>query len=264
MRKRLTAAEGQKVAELSVQTLKSMCTDECFTTFFRFVNKLRQNNGVAEAVLPRARKAPHRFEVGCGEGSYCDAVEDLYRRQYFEALDCAIAGITDRFHQPGYAVYKNLEGLLVNAANNVPHEEYLDRVTSFYKDDFNSVELSAQLRNLGTSFSNERRTTTISLSECLQYLRRLSPAEKSFYSEVVRLARLILVMPATNAVSERCFSAMRRLKTYLRSTMQQSRLNHVMLLHIHKELLDQLNLVDIGNEFVRESEHRARVFGSFN
>lgn len=37
-----------------------------------------------------------------------------------------------------------------------------------------------------------------------------------------------------------------------------------MLLHIHKELLDQLNLVDIGNEFVRESEHRARVFGSFN
>jgi len=128
----------------------------------------------------------------------------------------------------------------------------------------NSVELSAQLRNLGTSFSKERRTTTISLSECLQYLRRLSPAEKSFYSEVVRLARLILVMPATNAVSERCFSAMRRLKTYLRSTMQQSRLNHVMLLHIHKELLDQLNLVDIGNEFVRESEHRARVFGSFN
>ena len=46
-----------------------------------------------------------------------------------------------------YAVYRNLEGLLVNAANNAPHEEYLDRVTSFYKDDVNRVELSAQLRN---------------------------------------------------------------------------------------------------------------------
>ena len=78
----MTAAEGQKVAELSVQTLKSMRTDECFTTFFRFVNKLRQNNGVAEAVLPRARKAPHRFDVWlwrrqllrCGRGSLPSSV----------------------------------------------------------------------------------------------------------------------------------------------------------------------------------------------
>ena len=259
----MTAAEAQKIAEISVQTLKDMRTGESFTLFFQFVNKLRQNNDVAEAVLPRAKKAPRRFEVGSGEGSSCDAVDDHYRRQYFEALDCAIAGITDRFDQPGYAVYRNLEGLLVNAANNAPHEEYLDRVTSFYKDDVNRVELSAQLRNLGTRFSKERQTSTVSLSECLEYLRSLSPSEKSFYSEVVRLARLILVMPATNAVSERCFSAMRRLKTYLRSTMQQKRLNHVMVLHLHKERLDKLNLVDIGNEFVRESEHRARVFGSF-
>lgn len=45
--------------------------------------------------------------------------------------------------------------------------------------------------------------------------------------------------------------------------MQQGRLNHIMLLHIHKEQLDQLNLVDTGNEFVHESKHHACVFGSF-
>lgn len=121
-----------------------------------------------------------------------------------------------------------------------------------------------QLTNLGTWFSNEKQAVKVSLPECLQYLRSLSSSQKSFYSEVVRLARLIVVMPATNAVSERCFSAMRRLKTYLRSTMQQSRLNHIMLLHIHKQKLDQLNLDDIANEFVRESEHRARIFGTFS
>ena len=44
----------------------------------------------------------------------------------------------------------------------------------------------------------------------------------------------MLVMPATNAVSERSFSALKRVKTYLRSNTGEVRLNHLMLLHVHK------------------------------
>jgi len=55
-------------------------------------------------------------------------------------------------------------------------------------------------------------------------------------------------MPATNASSERAFSALRRLKTYLRNTMSQERLNHVMLLHVHKEMTDKLKLADVPND----------------
>ena len=102
----------------------------------------------------------------------------------------------------------------------------------------------------------------VSLRECVAFLQGLSQAQKSFFSEVCQLARLILVMPATNAVSERCFSTMRRLKTYLRSTMTQSRLNHVMLLSINRERVDKLD-IDDADEFVRGSEHRLRLFGKF-
>ena len=77
------------------------------------------------------------------------------------------------------------------------------------------------------------------------------------------MARLILVMPATNAASERSFSAMRRLKTYLRSTMRQSRLNHIMLLNINKQKIDDLDINTVADEFVRGSEHRLRFFGKF-
>ena len=70
-------------------------------------------------------------------------------------------------------------------------------------------------------------------------------------------------MPATNAVSERSFSSMRRLKSYLRSTMNQSRLNHVMILHLNKEKVDSLDLDVIGNEFVEGNEHRLRYLGKF-
>ena len=68
-------------------------------------------------------------------------------------------------------------------------------------------------------------------------------------------------MPATNASCERSFSALRRLKTYLRSTMRQDRLNHLMLLH---ERTDDLNLKAVANEFVSASENRLRIFGKFD
>ena len=51
-------------------------------------------------------------------------------------------------------------------------------------------------------------------------------------------------MPATNAESERSFSAVRRIKSYLRSTMSQQRLNHLMVLHVHSDHTDKFNLVD--------------------
>ena len=72
-------------------------------------------------------------------------------------------------------------------------------------------------------------------------------------------------MPATNAVSERSFSSMRRLKSYLRSTMNQSRINHVMILYLNKEKVDNLDLDIIGNEFVEGNEHRhiIKYFGKF-
>ena len=45
--------------------------------------------------------------------------------------------------------------------------------------------------------------------------------------------------------------------------MTQTRLNSTMILSVHKEYTDQRDLVDIGNEFVRESHHRENVFGTF-
>ena len=67
--------------------------------------------------------------------------------------------------------------------------------------------------------------------------------------------KLLLIMPATNATSERSFSALRRVKNYLRNTMCQQRLNNLMVLHVHKELTDSINLEDIAKEFVGDSHH---------
>ena len=72
--------------------------------------------------------------------------------------------------------------------------------------------------------------------------------------------KVVLVMPATNTSSERSFSALRRVKSYLQSsTMSQQRLNNLILVHVHKDLTDCLDVLGVGNELVGESEHRLQV-----
>ena len=45
--------------------------------------------------------------------------------------------------------------------------------------------------------------------------------------------------------------------------MHQNRLNHLMMLHIHKHLTDALDIKSVANEFVAGSEHRLALFGKF-
>ena len=143
-------------------------------------------------MLPRKRRAPQRFEVCTGEGSHSSTVDDHYRQAYFEVLDLAIASISD---QPGYAIYQNLESLIVSAANCEPFDRHLKEVVEFYETDLNSSLLSAQLQNLGSWFTGKGER--LLLNDCIKAMQEMSTAQKEFFSEVCTVARLILVMPAT-------------------------------------------------------------------
>ena len=68
-------------------------------------------------------------------------------------------------------------------------------------------------------------------------------------------------MPATNAVSERPFSALKRIKTYIRSMSSDKEVNHLMPLHIHKEQLGNIDMVAVASEFIRRFDNRKQSFG---
>ena len=260
----LSASEAQQLARLTSDTLKGMRTDQAFELFFQMVEHLRNQTETAEPSLPRRRKAPKRYEVGEAEGYHSPTVEDHYRRYYFEAIDLVTHAIDERFDQPGYAIYRNLEEVLIKAANNDDYTAELQEVIAFYGSDLKADELSTQLSIFTTKFTSEHQTSKkATLGDVVKFMRSLTVGQRIFFSEVCNVVRLILVLPATNAVSERSFSTMRRIKSYLRSTTGQARLNHLMLLNIYIEKLDGLDLKVIANEFVRESEHRQRLFGTF-
>ena len=71
------------------------------------------------------------------------------------------------------------------------------------------------------------------------------------FPAVSSLLHIFATLPVTTATNERSFSALKHLKTYLRSTMKEQRLNGLAMLFVHKDMtLDReavVNQFAIGN-----------------
>jgi hypothetical protein len=80
---------------------------------------------------------------------------------------------------------------------------------------------------------------------------------RCLFPELIKLLRLLSVIPASSATAERSFSALKRVKTWLRSTMSQTRLNSVLLLHVHRELSP--NMKSVMSEFIGLNDTRRSV-----
>ena len=150
-------------------------------------------------------------------------------------------------------MYKNVENLIINTIKRENAEGSFTAVTEFYRDGFNIEQLRLQLQILANNYPEEVRESVTAKDVC-DYVQNMSPFEKALISEAFVLLKILIVMPATNAVSERSFSALRRLKNYMRSTMSQDRLNHLLFLHAHKDYTNSLDLIAVANDFVSFSE----------
>jgi hypothetical protein len=66
--------------------------------------------------------------------------------------------------------------------------------------------------------------------------KTLSLTNKDLYPFIYTIPSILVTMPSSSATAERSFSAMKRIKTYLRSTMGNGRLSSLALLHVHREI----------------------------
>ena len=62
--------------------------------------------------------------------------------------------------------------------------------------------------------------------------------------------RIYLSLRVTNYSGERPFSALKRIKNYLRSTLKDEKLNHLALMHVESSVLRKLNFNDVLDQFV--------------
>ncbi|KAL7826418.1 hypothetical protein AOLI_G00316270 [Acnodon oligacanthus] len=79
------------------------------------------------------------------------------------------------------------------------------------------------------------------------------------FSETVSLLKILITTPMTTAEAERCFSTLKRMKTFLRNSVTQDRLNALAMLSVERRPVTEMtDLNRRGIEkFAGQKERRA-------
>ena len=266
--KKMSAISSKRLANLTISVLKSIRNEQSFDNFFDVVlAKAKAIPFIRDPELGRNKKDPARYSImfylhGFEQSTpnfSPSSPREAYRIKYFESLDNLINALEERFNQPSFIAFENLESFLLNSLSDVSVEKEKEYITKEYANDLNVEDLIHEVDVLKVVIGNEAVSC---FDDILEYLSDKKD-QFSLMPNITVILELLLVNPATSASAERSFSLARRLKTWLRSTMLTKRFNALAILHEHKSLTDELNLKAVASEFVSLNESRKLTFGSF-
>jgi len=252
---RVQTIVGMKEAvDKTVAVLQDCRSTETFTSIFVEATEAVAELELDEISLPRTRIVSRRIDRGTTQ-YVAPSAEAFYRAEFFKLIDAGINQLNDRFDQPGIRRCMAMEEYLLKP----PHPPAVLQNSALTLDDYpelDSERLAVQL----LMFHQLHQFSTV--QEAAAILAGMSTECRALFQQVETLVKLLLVVPASSAEAERSFSALRRLKTWLRTTMTQSRLNHLCVLHVHNELADIDIFRTVLREFVEKNDSRKFMFGS--
>ena len=187
------------------------------------------------------------------------SAEESFRISYFIPLvDQAISSLTRRFEQ--YQGYQKIFGFLFTS----------ETLCSLSYDSLKSScdHLEAALNKDGQSDIDANDLFTE-----LKFLQKLMPKENVGPLEVLKFIkrhdcfpnasiayRVLLTIPVTVASAERSFSKLKLLKSYMRTTMTQERLNDLATIALEGDMLEKINYEDMIEDFISKNTKRMMVF----
>ncbi|KAJ8879762.1 hypothetical protein PR048_020370 [Dryococelus australis] len=206
--------------------------------------------------LRRVRNSPKRLEHNTNTSPpvQYSSPEQFLRQEYFAVIDRIKGEIESRFQHRGVAIYKVLENVLIKSSNGEVENirDQVLQICEHFKGDLNVERFTRQLAMLAELTAGRKIN---SVRNVLDSIRREQPQTRRLFSEACPCSKLLLVLPATSETAEI------RLKTWLRSTMTQERLDHIAVMAVHRDLVKDVSNLDIANKFISSKESRRLIFG---
>jgi len=157
---------------------------------------------------------------------------------YYEILDSIIQGLNSRFSSESLSIANALDSFLkLNTNDSGPFINHYQKLLKIDSD-----LLKAEMMVAKNCISKEE----------WDFDELINIANESVLPNLRKMLKVALILPVTTATCERSFSAMRRIKTWLRSRMEQNRFDNLAILNIEKDLLKNLNKEKILDEFAKK------------
>ncbi|ESQ50277.1 hypothetical protein EUTSA_v10002330mg [Eutrema salsugineum] len=180
---------------------------------------------------------------------------------FYTVLDMQLQEFNDRFDEV------NSE-LLVCMASLIPIDSFrqfdkskLVRLAELYPDDFSFVERRSLDHQLDIYLDNVQKDDRFTNLESLGDLACVLVETGKHLSHplVYRLLKLCLILPVATATVERCFSAMKIVKTTLRNSIGDEFLSDCLVCFIEKQVLETITNETVIKRFQNMSERRVHL-----
>ena len=261
--KDLTIQEAIRGAHLLCTHLTSLRTTESFSTFYATIRQ-ESENLTEEPTLPRYRRASKRVDGGGSTHRYPNPI-DRYRHIYFEALELATGEVKRRFDQEDLFIIREMEDLLIKSSNGEKISDISEKLQNYFTPDIDQDRLKCQLSLLSDMIKSAFQNQVQMVTNVRTIVEAMNKSEiyKGMLTEVYKMLQLYFTFPVTTSTAERSFSSLDRIKTYLRSSMTECRLNNLFLLYVHCIRTDRLDLEVIAKDFICVNSRRMKYFGKF-
>ena len=216
--------------------------DNQFQGLLAKVQVVAASNGIeAHPREPRQRRLPSHLSDSVvmsttGSTEVSDSQNVHLRRHMFAVIDRMIGALTERFSS-------NAPELLAFATVNPGSKSFLS---------FSHMQpVAERFSYLGVDVDRLRGQSSVALNmfanagpehqvtNAEQVLCALQALPCAF-RDLILFIEIVLTVPVSSANAERSFSTMKRVKTYLRSTMSEPRLNYLCMLAIEREISEVL------------------------
>ena len=134
---------------------------------------------------------------------------------------------------------------------------------SVYADNVETTALPSELLILRTIFESFEPVHFGDMVEKLKTQKLISPQERVIINNIITIIKIVLTTGATIASRKNSFCLARRVKPWLQSSMAQKRFNALAILLSHKDRVNKLSQLAIGNDFVDNLPNPLNNFGTF-
>ncbi|KAL4149541.1 hypothetical protein QTP88_003470 [Uroleucon formosanum] len=239
----------QSMAKVTIQELCNMRCEESFNNTWNEVDILRKQYNVSSPILPRKQKIPAKLGGGLKEVENTTINKHYKINIYFAVLDNIINDMGERFEENNLYVLNCMQDILLN---DMPNNNSFKEINKMYGFDEDNLKAETTILN--------RMYKTVHDQNNVQSKINFIASEnyKAGFPTLTRLIQLFITVPTNSASCERSFSCLRRLKTYLRTTMGQSRLNSHGILQIERERSSLIDKDEVIDKFSAAAECRGR------
>jgi hypothetical protein len=198
----------------------------------------------------RPSKAPARLQDAVvmettGQRQDVSEKREFRTQVYYPILDSIIGEMDRRFSGQNCGIMAGIQSL------NPMSESFLksDVIAAFAAAyESNIDDLQHELHQTRRLIERKKRAGLEAPASLLQLAGFMEPYRDAFH-ELYRLCQIAVTIPVSSAACERSFSALKRIKTYLRNSMTDSRLSSLGMLSIESERAKSLNMTTFVDVF---------------